>query len=165
MGYKQPEPYTDTIVRELCANTKSFGIILDSELEYDPNYHKERRNVYKKEVRQIIEENKIKYFIDIHGVLDDCGYDIGIFCATKYSKSMKIARLISEKIGRRKLLGLNTQIFKLPNSMGESLAEFVASKLRVPAIQIEVAKYIREDEVLFKAFVENLSDIVNKEFV
>ena len=78
---------------------------------------------------------------------------------------MKIARLISENIGRKKLLGLNTQILKLPNSMGESISEFVASELRVPAIQIEVAKYIRDDEVLLKSFIANLSDIVNREFV
>lgn len=165
MKYKQPEPLTGKIVEELCTSTKSFGIILDSELEYDPNYHKERRNEYKREIRKIVKENKIKYFIDIHGVLDDSGYDIGIFCATRFSKSMKTARLISENIGRKKLLGLNTQILKLPNSMGESISEFVASELRVPAIQIEVAKYIRDDDVLLKSFIANLSDIVNREFV
>jgi hypothetical protein len=36
----------------------------------------------------------------------------------------------------------------------------VASELRVPAIQIEIARYIRKDKELRGAFVDNLANIV-----
>jgi hypothetical protein len=36
----------------------------------------------------------------------------------------------------------------------------VASELRVPAIQIEIARYIRKDKELREAFVDNLAGIV-----
>lgn len=165
MAYKQAEPFTEEIVEELCNRTGSYGLILNREIDYDPNYQKERRNNYKKKVREVIGENGIKYFIDIHGILDDYDCDLCICYSSRYSKSYRIARTVVENIGKGKLLDINAQILKFPYDEGESLSEFVASKLHVPAIQIEIAKYIRDDEELVKSFEENLCSVINKEFV
>jgi len=166
MSYKQAEPFTEEIVEELCMRTGGFGLVLNSDIDYDPNYQKEKRNNYKKEVREIVKSGKINYFMDIHGILDDHNCDICICYSSRYSKSYKIARLLAENIGRRELFDINVQILKFPYSEeGEALSEFVASKLAVPAIQIEIAKYIRDDEELVKSFEENLCSVINKEFV
>jgi len=165
MAYKQAEPFTEEIVQELCMYTEGYGLVLNSEVDYDPNYQKEGRNNYKKKVREVVECGKIHYFMDIHGILDDYNCDLCIWYPSRYSKSYRIARIIAENIGKRSLSGINVQILKFPYGEGESLSEFVASKLHVPAIQIEIAKYIRDDEELVKSFEENLSSVVNKEFV
>lgn len=165
MGYKQAELFTDDIVEKICQNTGAWGIILTSTADYDPNYHKEKRNEFKQEVRRIVKENKIKYFFDIHGVLDDKQYDLGLYYKTQYSRSIKLANLLREDIGKDKLYGISTSILRFLDNDQETLGEFVASKLRVPAIQIEIAKYIRVDEDLRECFIKNVSDIVNKRFV
>ena len=165
MAYKQSEPITDRIVKELCLRTNGFGIYLNRRIEYDPNYHKERRNEYKRKVREIIKENKIKCFVDVHGILDNYGYDLAIYYPSRYSNSMDIAKAVSEEIGKKALRGINAQILKFPYDNGEPLSEFVASELRVPAIQIEIAKYIRHDDRLLTSFIENLTDVITKRFV
>lgn len=164
-AYKQSEPITDRIVKELCRKTKGHGIFLNSRVEYDPNYHKERRNEYKRKVRTLVKDNKIKYFVDIHGILDNYGYDLAIYYPSRYSKSMEIARTIYDEIGKKDLRGINVQILKFPYDNGEPLSEFLATELRVPSIQIEIAKYIRHNDRLLESFVENLTDVVTKRFV
>jgi hypothetical protein len=44
----------------------------------------------------------------------------------------------------------------------ETLGEYVATKLRVPSVQIEISRYIRDDEQLRESFIKNLSTLVEK---
>ncbi len=157
--YRAGEAYTKDIVEQVCANTSAFGIYLNNECDYDPNYHKEKKNEYKQSVRDLVKRYKIERFIDIHG-LKDCNYDLGIYYTTRFSKSLNFAYEIEENLNRGKLNGVNVEIFRFPDNGQESLSEFVASKLRVPSVQIEVARYMRNDEELRDSFVNNLSEIV-----
>ncbi|MDD3474697.1 MAG: hypothetical protein PHP08_02235 [Candidatus Dojkabacteria bacterium] len=157
--YKEYEEYTDKIVKEICKKSQSFGIYLTDDVDYDPNYHK-NGNEYKKEVEQLVNDNKIKQFIDIHGLNDEHMVDVAIYYKTRFHKSIRLAEKISKLLNNGKLRGLNIQVFRLPENGRETLTEFCASKLRIPSVQIEIARYIREDVTLRKSFVDNLSDIV-----
>jgi hypothetical protein len=165
MAYKTGEPLTDTILEEVCKNSNSFGIVLTTESDFDPNYHKEQRNPYKQEIRKIIKENKIKYFIDIHGLKDGHMYDIAVYYPTQFRKSIILSKLLQRNLERGELRGLNIAIFRFPNRLGETLGEFGASTLRVPSVQIEVARYIRESTKLRNEFVKNLSEVISKELI
>jgi hypothetical protein len=59
------------------------------------------------------------------------------------------------------LRGLNVRIFRFLDNGQETIGEYCASKLRIPSVQIEIARYIRDDEVLRNCFVRNLSQILN----
>jgi len=157
--YKAGEVFTKDIVEQVCADTSAFGIYLNDECDYDPNYHKERKNEYKQAVRDLVKRYKIERFIDIHG-LKDCNYDLGIYYTTRFSKSLSFAYEIAEGVDKGRLSGVNVEIFRFPENGQESLSEFVASKLRVPAVQIEVARYIRNEEELRESLIRNLSGIV-----
>jgi hypothetical protein len=159
--YKVHEKYTDDIVRDICRKSNSFGIYIKDKVDYDPNFHKQN-NPYKKEVEKIVTENKIKNFLDIHGLCDEHMIDVAIYYKTRFRKSLSLAKEVVEKLDRGKLKGLNIQILRIPDNERETLTELVASKLRVPAIQIEIARYIREDKELREEFVLNLSEIVSK---
>lgn len=161
-SYKLGEPYTDDIVKSVQADTNAFGIYLLKECDYDPNYHKEKKNEYKEAVRDIIIKNKIERFVDIHGLKDGNDYDIGIYYPTRFSKSLEFAYEVEAGIDKNELSGINIRIFRFLNNGQETLGEFVASKLRVPSVQIEVARYIREDEKLRECFIKNLEKIVEK---
>jgi len=159
MSYKIGEPLTDIVVDEVCRETKSFGIVLSDESDRDFNYYKEKRNPYKKEIRKIVEENKIKYFVDIHGLKGDSQYDIAIYYPSRFSRSIQLARDIKEGLGKGQLKGLNILILRFPDDFQETISEFVADQLRVPSVQIEIARYIREKKKLRDSLVQNLSKI------
>lgn len=160
MAYKIGEPLTDIIVEEVCKKTKSFGIVLTDESDMDYNYHKEKSNPYKKEIREIVEKENIKYFIDIHGLKDGNNYDIAIYYPSKFFNSIELSKKVKEGLPKRVLRGSNIPIFRLPEGPQESLALFSASELRVPSIQVEVARYIREKKELRDAFIQNLSEVL-----
>lgn len=165
MGYKQGEPYTDDIVKNLVCELGAFGIYACQNMEYDPNYNKEKNNEYKGCVKDLVKEHGISYFLDIHGLSDDHPYDLGIYYPTKFSRSKKIANLLKRGLGKGALKGANVHIFRFADNDQETLGEYVASKLRVPSVQIEVARYIREDADLLKSLVANIVEVISKDFV
>jgi hypothetical protein len=157
--YKEYERYTDDIVKGICKKTTSFGIYIKDQVDYDPNYHKDN-NPYKKEIDKIVKDNQIEQFIDIHGLSDSHMIDIAIYYKTRFRKSIDLAKDISEALNRGKLKGLNIQILRLPEENRETLTEYLASTLRIPAVQIEIARYLRDDERLREEIVNNLSDLI-----
>ncbi len=160
MAYKIGEPLTDIIVEEVCKEIKCFGIVLTDESDMDYNYHKEKNNPYKKEIRNLVEKEKIKYFVDIHGLKDGNNYDISIYYPSKFFNSIDLSRKVKEGLPKGALRGSSIPIFRLPEGSQESLTLFVASELRVPSIQIEVARYIREKKELRDALIRNLSEVL-----
>jgi len=164
-AYRQGERFTDDIVKEICSVTGAWGIVLSANIDYDPNYHQMERNEYKKAVQKLCKKNNINQFIDIHGMADGSDFDLGIFYPIRFTKSKSFADIVREEIGKRELYGVSSTLFEFRDDNEETLGEFVAGKMKIPAIQIEISRYIREDERLRKSFVKNLSDIINKRFV
>lgn len=158
--YKQGEPFTDEIVKNICEKTNAHGIYVTQEMSYDPNYYEVKKNKYKKKVRDLIKEEKIKYFFDIHGLSDEYAYDFGIFYLNRYTKSKKLAYALAEALNKEELRNCLPQILNLNEGKAESLTEFTTSELRMPSLQIEVSRYIREDEILRESFVKNFSDFL-----
>jgi hypothetical protein len=162
-AYKGAEEYTDEMVKEICSNLNCYGIHLISDCEYDPNYHKEKNNKYKERVRDLIVQNNMQRVIDIHGLRDDSGYDVEIYYTTRFRRSINLAERIAKGLDKGALRGISIGIFRFPDNYQESIGEYVASKLRVPAIQIELEKYIRKDKKLRNEFIKNLSNILLEE--
>jgi len=165
MGYKLGEPLTDTIVEDVCRNINSWGIVLKDESDFDANYHKEDDNPYKQEVKLIVKKQKIKYFLDIHGLKDGQMYDIAIYYPTQFRKSIELARSIKNGLDKGKLKGVNIAIFRFLDNHQETLGEYCANNLRVPSVQIEISKYIRESQKLRDELVNNLSTVLDKQVI
>lgn len=166
MGYRQGEELTDRIVKEICEKTGSWGILLKEAIDYDPNFNDFSSNPYKKALAKIAEKEKIEQFVDVHGLAkENNDYDLGIYYATRFLKSKKFAEVVRGDITKNELYGLNIAIFRFMEDYQETLGEFLVKEYRVPSIQIEIAKYIREDRSLRDTFVQNFSDIVNSRFV
>ncbi len=85
---------------------------------------------------------------------------MGLYYTTRFSKSLSFAYEIADGLNMGKLSGINIEIFRFLDNGQESLGEFVASRMRVPSVQIEIARYIRSDEELRDNFVKNLSEVV-----
>jgi len=158
---KQGEPWTDEIVREISRQTECFGIYtIGDTLDFDPNFTKELDNPYKAQIRKLVKKQKIKYLIDIHGLSDSHQYDFGIYFKSKFIKSRNLAFKVAEEVNKGILRNslINVLYFK-PDGQ-ETVAEFCCEKLKIPAIQIEIARYIRESDVLRSELISRLSDLV-----
>lgn len=164
-AYRQAEQFTDEIVKEICRLTNSWGIYLSSEIKYDPNYNEIERNEYKKSVQEICKRERIEQFIDIHGMTLGSDYDLGIYYPTRFLRSRSFAQQVREKMDCGKLYGISVTLLRFLDNDEETLGEFVSGKMGIPSVQIEIARYIREDEVLRKSFVENMSNFINERFV
>jgi hypothetical protein len=161
--YKEYERYTDDIVKEVCKKTGAWGIYIKDQVDYDPNFHDKKDNPYKSEIKRIVKktEDDVEGFIDVHGLSDEHMIDIAIYYKTRFINSIRLAEKIADGLNRGKLRGLNIQILRLPEENRETLTEHVASELRVPAVQIEIARYLRDDKELREEIVKNLADIVS----
>lgn len=155
-SYKIGEPWSDEIVEKICQDINCFGVTQIGETSYDPNYHQEKNNPYKQKIKEISKVGKFNRFVDIHGLRDGAGYDIGIYYPTRFDRSMTFAQSVSDGLDKAGLKGASIFLFRFLDNEQETLGEYVASELRIPSIQIEIARYIREDEILRNSFIENL---------
>ena len=151
--------YTHLVVEQLCDKTGGYGIMLTAESDYDFNYHTEKDNPYKKKVREIVKEENIKYFLDVHGLKDGNLYDVAIYYPTRFSKSMEFARSLRKSIAKGVLRKTNIMIFRFLDNEQETLGKFVASQLRVPSVQM----CIRDRDVKDKIKQVTSRDYINPE--
>lgn len=158
--YKQGEPWTDYIVKNICSESNVNGIVSVKSLEYDPNYYELSKNEYKKSVRDIVKDKKIKYFFDVHGLSDKHQYDFGIYFLNRYGNSRKLAYSLAEALNRGALRNCLIQILNLPEVKQKTLSEFTTSDLKVPSLQIEISRYIREEDNLREGLIKNFCDFV-----
>lgn len=161
MSYKQAEPYTDQIVKEIARRVNCFAIFPIKELDYDPNSSLLENNPYKREVGRLIKGKKIKLFIDFHGLSDQYSYDLGIYYGLRYRNAKQEAYKIANGLNSKELRDILIQMrnFSVQNNK-ETLSEFVVKNFKKVALQIEIVRYIREDELLRNSFVSILSNIL-----
>jgi hypothetical protein len=161
---KQGELNTDVLAKLIAQKTGAWVIYLtESSTEYDPNYHKLENNLYKSEIKNLVKEKKINTVIDIHGLNDFHHYDLGVFYGMRFRKSRDIAQsLVSELGKKRPLKDLTYCIGYTSKNLQETITEFVNEKLRLPAIQIEIAKYIRFDPELLENMAEGIAQLIKK---
>ncbi len=158
--YKQSEPWTEYILKNICLESQSYGIYTTRELDYDPNYYKITENEYKKNVRDLIKKKKIKYFFDIHGLSDEHQYDFGIYYVNRYSNSKKLAYALADALNKGSLRNCLIQILNIPVGKQEPLTQFASSELKVPSIQIEISRYIRERDNLREGVIKNFCEFL-----
>lgn len=159
---KQGEPWTDTIVKDVAKNTESNSILIEKDIDFDPNFDIESENEYKSKVKSIIKELKVKTFIDVHGLSDKHEYDFGIFFPLRYTNSKKLAYDIAQELSKGLLRNSLVFVLNLKDNNQETLTEFVVQKLKVTGVQLEVARYIREDESLRNEVIEAISRVLLK---
>lgn len=154
-SYKAAEGWTDYLCEQISLDTGAWGIFSTDLLDYDPNYHPVDRNVYKQEIAKILSAHNIKYFIDLHGLSEKHEYDIGSYYAQRFSKSRRLADEVQKILNKGSLKGLNFKMLNFLENDQESLGEYVVHNFKVPAIQIEIARYIREDSILREDLLKN----------
>lgn len=159
---KQGEAFTEYIVEALCQETGSHGIIATDSSDYDPNHQVFDKNPFKKQISKIIKEHQIKYLIDIHGLNDKHKYDLGIYHQKGFRNSRLLAYHLATGLNKEKLRGVLIQLLYFREEDGESISTYCTKELKIASVQIEIAKYIREDDKLRENLIKNLSSQIKK---
>lgn len=164
---KQGEEKTDELVKSVAGESGCFGIFTTvPTLDFDPNYSKIEDNTYKQEIKKLFSEKKVKYLFDIHGLSNNHNYDFGIFYGLRFKRSKDLThRLLYFLSQEKELKNLSYYLGYTSKNLQETITEYVNEKLRFPAFQVEIAKYIREDKALFaavkRAFVNFVKEITD----
>jgi superfamily II DNA helicase RecQ len=161
---KHGEPRTGELVREVSSISGAYGIVATKNIvEYDPNYNQLENNPYKFAIKDLFKEKKVRMLIDVHGLSDHHQYDFGIFYCMRFKRSKELThKLLKELSDEKELKSLSYYIGYTVKNRQETLTEYVSEKLKFPALQIEVARYIREDEKLFKAVEAAISRFISQ---
>lgn len=157
---KQGEPLTDYIVKNAASLSDCNCIYLESPVQYDPNFDRYEVNEYKQKVDSIIGKKKVKLFIDVHGLSDRHSYDFAIYFPFRYTKSQKVAYELAQELSQGPLRSALVVVLNMKDDGQETLTEFVAQKKKIPAIQLEIARYIREDETLLEPLIAAISKFI-----
>ena len=157
--FRQAEKWTEYIAKNIASEVSADAVVANKVLNYDPNFAKLSSNPVKKFIKKSAKSKdiKYKYVIGVHGLSDRHEYDFAIYYPKGFHKSRKLAYKLAEKLLDGELRGGIVHFFELGGGLGESISSFSVTELKIPSIQVEIARYIREDGVLREAVIENIS--------
>jgi hypothetical protein len=160
--WKLGEPCTDYIARKISENIDGFCICSNKPLEYDPNFHLLNKNPFKQKIVSLQKQFKFSLFLDIHGLSDKHQYDLGIFYVNRFGRSKRLAYDLSRFLNEGSLKDSLIQVLLFNDNIPqETLAEFTTKILKIPSVQIEVARYIRDDQELRDLLITYISDFLS----
>lgn len=162
---KSAEPWTEYIASNVARNTGAHCIYINADVDFDPNYHKLEKNPFKQLAAEVVEKNKIKYVFDIHGLKDSYPFDFGLFYPRRFRNSKYLSYALARELTRGPIEEAIFQIFNFKdncfgNGNMETLTIFLVKKYNISGVQIEIAKYIRYEEILREGLIKEFTNFV-----
>jgi gamma-glutamylcyclotransferase (GGCT)/AIG2-like uncharacterized protein YtfP len=160
---KSQETFTGSLAVIIHSITGAHALYTHRASEIDPNFYDESQ--FKKEIARIVKQFGIRFVLDIHGTstakIGDAFPGVGFDKEFLLGNESVLDRLVecSERFGIR--LG-SSKIF--PASRQMTVTKFVARKLRITSMQIEISEELRAPETFPKRFgklVRFLTDFSN----
>lgn len=143
---KPCDEFTWEIVRQLCERTWAYGIIRIENCDDDPNFYNDWLSwEFKEEIINLIKNNWIKYWFDIHWCKDDLWFSIDVW--TNYWENinqnldflLNVQKNLSNTFGRVAV----DELFDAGKS--EIVSTYVSKIVKCPYIQLELCRTLRED--------------------
>lgn len=155
---KPAEIYTYEIALTLSQKTNSFFIYKTEEDLDDPNFSDE--SPYRKELINLVERENIQYVLDIHG-MKDCKFDIeiGTNNLNNINNNLLLYDFLKKFFQKSKFKVSFDSKFKA--SYYNNISVVTQSNCNVPAIQIEIANYIRINEAKRNEVILELEKLIN----
>lgn len=156
---KYADMYTGSIIKVLQELTGCHVIYKTKNDNTDPNYDTfESDNGYKKKIIDIINENNIKLFIDLHGAAES--RDIDIDLGTNLGKTLNgfdfIPGIIEVLCDKYKITNVgNNKIFNA--SSPNNVTNTVGNICKIPALQFEINRKYRD----FNQYLDNYNNLIN----
>ena len=157
---KNNEYNTSNLIKLLHKYTKCHIIYTYKEKDFDANY--DINSEYKSLLSAYIKENNIKYFIDIHGTLDNT-YTIEIG-TNKYQNVLNDQNLIKDVIKIFNASGIHKIVVdKQFKASGNTLASYVANTCNIKSMQIEIAsdyRKLKKKPLKFNKVLRSIDELI-----
>ena len=129
-----------------------------SSLVWDPNFDSYENSEYKKLLKEYISNNNIKLLVDLHWCWSERDFAIELWTWWDTHKNLlwnqKLLSIIQDNLSSslNSYLKHNQQSITLnsifPASNPNTVSSFTSSQLKIPSIQIEINKSLREEKNL-----------------
>lgn len=151
------------ITKNISQLSHCFGIFSTTACSYDPNFTKITKNDYKKELERIVKKNDIKTFIELDKILDNSNLDFRIKYEKSFFKSKELSYKIAKELCSKSLKDavFSVDFFSRKDiKFGETNAQYIVKKMRIPSIQLEIGELILSEPELLDGFISYLSKII-----
>ena len=161
---KPCDEFTWEIVRQLCQKTWAYGIVRIENCDDDPNFYNDWLSwKFKEEIINLIKNNWIKYWFDIHGCKNDLWFSIDIW--TNYWENinqnldflMNVQKSLSNIFGRVAV----DEIFDAWKL--EIVSTYVSNQTQCPYIQLEICRLLRENTDYLVSLLVNMVPEINSD--
>ena len=158
---KEAEGETGAIVQILAKRTNAYAIYKTYNNNDDANYDISN-NLYKEELKQIIESNNIKLLLDLHGAKYESNFSIDI--GTDYGKNVKNSNIIHILKGCLKKHKIDNvkENEKFRASTLHTISKYISESTGISCVQLEVAgqyRYIENIDGVEK-FINAIDDFI-----
>ncbi len=160
---KSYELYTGALSVILHSLSGAHALYTHRMSNVDPNYYDD--SPFKERLKSLVNEHDIRFVIDIHGTGSGRPYDIfpgvGLDGEFLIGKDFYMTKLYETAV-RKKILVGSLNIFPAAKQM--TVAKFAATKLGVPAMQVEINRRLRlpeDNPTQFEKLVEFLSSYIS----
>ena len=140
---KKGEVNTLQLIEEVRKLTNCHIVYINKNINYDPNYN--IVNNYKKELEKYINDNNIKYMIDIHGMKDNSKveFELGTNCHKNLNGDITLYNGIIDNLrsGDYKF-----RVDKKFKATKRTVSAYVNKVTKIPTLQIELTKKMRTDD-------------------
>ena len=153
---KGKDMLTGAIVKEITRRTSCWGIYKTHNNNDDASYDIENNNYFERAL-QIMKENNVKMFLDIHGAKDNEEFDIDIGTSNKENLNGRedVLKKIIDIFNKNGIQNIGIdQKFKA-NTM-HTLTKKIALNVDIPCMQIEITKKYRDLDQ-----INNLEKVLN----
>ena len=153
---KKNELYTKEIVQTIAMKLDVSAIYTTSKQHSDPNWYIE--SPYRKGIFDLIEENDIKIFIDIHGLNIDNTEDIIIFVNKLDISGNQIAQKLKNELMN---YFKEVPVKEFINNEQFTISEHIFDKYRIPSLQLELNLRLRRDKDNWGKLASSFSNVFN----
>ncbi|MEX0869972.1 MAG: hypothetical protein WDZ39_00910 [Candidatus Spechtbacterales bacterium] len=157
------EDRVDELVEILCKELGAWGMFTQSK-EPIAEWQKEVYGIYKKTAKNIIEEQNICLFLDVHGAKRSrpfyIDYDFVVPEVHAHDNHLEdlVRKHFSNHFPKHRL---SKGFFRNINGPGEkTLTYHIRKNLNMPALQLEINKALKENEETFEKTVKILHSVI-----
>lgn len=162
--WKQAERYTGSLALLLHRLTDCHAIFASKTGPEDPNYDPNCN--YKLALAEIIRNHQIELVLDLHGAMDNYGFDVDIGTMRRVSLLDRpdLVETLIRQFNIRDIARVLVDGYFAALS-GETITRFVSASVGVPALQIEIARRWRDPvsrPECFERMVLSLAAAINE---
>ncbi|MDX1608485.1 MAG: hypothetical protein R3251_04740 [Candidatus Spechtbacterales bacterium] len=160
---RMAEKRADKIVEEICARNGAWGILTTADGVLD-GWQKHVYKDYKDFVKKLVKDKGIELVIDVHGAKKTRPFymDYDFMIPDKHPNDIYVEKLLKRTFAQHfPPEELSHKFYrKIKGSGKKTLTFYVRKHLKIPAVQLEINKALKEEVETFEKVIKMLHEFI-----